>query len=212
MERSSSLIPSTTDADALALTHDDRLFIALYLEIGQVAPAAMEAYHEPDPVKAGRIGNAALKRMPDVFALQMDHLGLTDAHLVAKIKAGMDAKRTKFATHQGEITDERETDDNQAQATYTRLAMELRGRTAKTNLAIEDSEARVGLVILPVREGMELPAQFTVESGDLENDGGVGNEAPGPVCTDLDTNASPTPEEGADTEKGPDGSDLDGWE
>lgn len=207
MAGSTSLIdPVSPDTAVADLTHDDRLFIALLLELGRVAPAAMEAYHEPDPVKAGRIGNAALKRMPEVLNLILDHQGLTDAHLAATIMEGMKAERIKYATHQGEITDERVTADHQARATFTRLGMDLRGHHARNALTLQDDEGRpLGPIILPVRAGLELPAVFEV-GGDTKGPP-VGLPIPG------DADASPVPEDGAPGENIPtEGKDFEGWD
>ncbi len=212
MDRSAAIAPLSPDSEVAALSHDDRLFIALLLELGRVTPAAIEAYHEPDPVKAGRIGNAALKRMPDVLQLILDRQGLTDAHLAATIMEGMEANRIKYATRQGKITDERVTADHQARATFTRLGMDLRGHHARNALTLEDSEGRpLGPVILPVREGLELPATYELAPGD--DQGGDTKDAPGGLPDSGDVDASPVVESDAPEEKTSGGDkNYEGWD
>lgn len=204
--RRPTIDPVSLDSEAVELSHDDRLFIALLLEYGRVAPAAMEAYHQPDPVKAGRIGNAALKRMPDVLNMILDHHGLTDAHLATTIMAGMEANRTKFATHQGKITDSKVTADHQARATFTRLGMDLRGHHARNALTLEDSEGRpLGPVILPVRAGLELPAVYNV--------GGDTKGPPEALPIPGDAEGSPVVEDAAPEENtSGEGKDFEGWD
>ena len=192
------------------LSGPDRQFIALYLDLHKIGPAAMKAYDEPDPVKAGRLGNALLKRRPEVFSLLMDHLGLTDADLIKKLQDGLDATKTKYATHQGEILDERTVPDYVARAVYVRMGLDLHGHAPKQALTLEDDAGRrLGPVILPVREGLELPA--TYELATPEQEGGDTQEAPGGDPIPGDVNASPVPGEGVSEEKSTDGGKYAGW-
>ena len=219
----SKSITVTTPGDQVAtdleMTHDDRLFVALYLERGRVTEAAIEAYQEPDPVKAGRLGNAALKRMPDVFAMVMDRAGLTDKDLIRRLLEGLDAEKTKFATHQGVITDERQVVDHQTRALYQRIALDLMGHAPKQALTIQDDAGRpLGPVILPVREGGHLqPGDITeavvVPNPDpVETEGGDAMGQGAGVTDTSDADASPVLEEGSSGKNISDeGKDSEGW-
>ncbi len=216
---STAVVLADPGAIDLAMSHDDRLFVALYLEYGRVTQAAIEAYQEPDPIKAGRIGNAALKRMPDVFQLVMDREGLTDKDLVRRLLEGLDAEKTVFAKHLGEFMDQRQVVDHQTRAIYQRMALDLKGHTPKTALTIQDEAGRpLGPVILPVREGGHLSqpgdiqeAEVVPESATLKTEGG-GTQASGGVLPDAGgSNASPVPPGGDAGEKLPGGGGDDGW-
>ena len=193
------------------LSGPDRQFIALYLDLHKIGPAAMQAYDEPDPVKAGRLGNALLKRRPEVFALLMDHLGLTDAHLIQKLKTGLHATKTKYATHQGKILDKRTVPDYATRAAYVRMGLDLHGHAPKQALTLEDDAGRrLGPVILPVREGLELPAAYELAPG--ANEGGDRQEAPGGDPIPGDVNASPVQEGDVSEKKSTDGDEnYEGW-
>ncbi|HEC62227.1 hypothetical protein LCGC14_3039600 [marine sediment metagenome] len=221
MGTSTGIVPADAGAVDLDMSHDDRLFVALYLEGGRVTQAAIEAYQEPDPVKAGRIGNAALKRMPEVFNMMMDREGLTDKDLLKRLLEGLDAEKTIFAKHQGMIMDTANVVDHQARAVYLRMGLDLKGHTPKTAVTLQDDDGRpLGPVILPVREGGRLAplehimdAEVIPDPEPLETDGGVHRDQGG-LSTDTSvTNASPVPANGAEGKKSSvGGGELEGWE
>ena len=199
--------PTVVDMD---MSHNDRLFVALYLEGGRVTEAAIEAYQVPDPIKAGRIGNAALKRFPEVFAMMMDREGLTDKDLIRRLLEGLDAQKTKFATHQGLITDERQVIDHQTRAIYQRIALDLKGHTPNATLTLQDDAGRpLGPVILPVREGAPLHIQ---DAEVVEPTGGVPREQGLREHIHEGSNASPVAPSDGEGEKVDEGGEKGDWD
>ncbi len=154
-------------------SHQDRVFVALYLEMAKVVPAATQAYGISDPVQASRVGNAFLKANRTVFDLVLEREGLTDSALAKVIVEGMRATKRTYAKHQGEILDHKDDVDHNVRISAAKVGLELKDRINRhKQRADDDRKANAGPVILPVRPGMELPptsqiidAEYT-EGGD----------------------------------------------
>ncbi len=162
-------------------TPQDRVFVALYIELGRVVPAAQQAYSLVDPVKAGRMGNAFLRVNRNVLDLVLEREGLTDQALAKVIVGGLGAMKRTYAKHQGELGEHADDIDHPTRLNAAKLGLEVKGRINKHKQqhTDEDSQGPTGPVILPVRPGMELPATATIleaqytEGGDRpDNEGG----------------------------------------
>ena len=161
------IVPATAE-----WSHDDRIFVALYVESGNASNAAMQAYRLADPVTASRRGNAFLKANSVVLNMVLERQGLTDAALAKPIADALTATKVTHAKYQGEIDTEQSVSDidHGTRLHAAKLGMQLKGHLNKRDTSDDDEARALGPVILPVPEGLELPS--TAEILDTMTKGG----------------------------------------
>jgi len=182
-------LPATTSDD---WSHQDRVFVALYIEMGRVVPAAQQAYQLADPVKAGRMGNAFLKVNRNVLDLVLEREGLTDQALAKTIVEGLSANKVTYAKYQGKIGESRKDTDHTNRLSAAKLGLELKGHINKHKQQLDEGSGSTGPVILPVRPGMELPPTAVILEGEFEQGGDRQEEVGGSLLSEH-TNPPPTP-------------------
>lgn len=152
--------------------HQDRIFVAMYIETGLVVPSAQQAYQIADPVKAGRTGNRFLKRNRSVFNLVLERQGITDTALAKVVAEGLKATKVTYAKFQGKIEDSREDIDHHARISAAKVGLTLTGHLDQHKQRDMDDEQRsTGPVILPVRHGMELPNTAMILDAEIDEGG-----------------------------------------
>lgn len=190
-------------------THEDRTFVAHYVESGNASQAAMQAYGIVDPITASRRGNAFLKANRHVFDMVMDREGLTDRAIVKTIAEGMSAMKRTYAKHQGEMGEHADDVDHRTRLDAAKLGAQLRGHLDKQRTDDDDDSRELGPVILPVREGMELPATAEIIEALADDGGDTKGPAGTPDVPDIH-NASTSPVGGFSGENKKDESEDEG--
>lgn len=84
------------------------------------------------------------------------------AEVIGRARDLMDAKKTRFAQHEGEFTDSVEVEDNPTRLGAVRLGAEIAGIVSSRSGG-EGSSKPVAVIILPVWSGPDGPEPKTVE-------------------------------------------------
>ena len=104
---------------------------------GDATKAARIAYPNASERSARTIGYENVRKFKMPLDKLSDLMGLTDVTVLATLQNGLQATKTVIASHEGQITDEREYIDYAARRSYAELILKARGQlTDRTELNI----------------------------------------------------------------------------
>ena len=134
--------PEVPNKSTVHLTDMQLKYLAARAEGKSRGEAVRAANYTGAPAQIERSDN-----LRKALILAFEAKGLTTGKLAQKIADKVDAKKQVFFSKDGIVCDEREVDDNETQAKFTRTALEVRGDLVKEEGT--KMQLNVGIIEMP---------------------------------------------------------------